>query len=972
MSANATSPQPTSLESRVLEIVRQLLDDLGSQRALRSLSLQSSLERELGLGSLERVELLDRLEKEFGRRFSEQLLTEAERPSDLVAALVSESGSLASQGGVATTVLARQARDAVAQAKPASERQFAQLSNIETLAHALLHHARCNPSQDHVYLYGDDPSPHTITYDRLCQEALRVSRGLVEQGLRQGETVALMLPTGEEFFFAFFGVLLAGGVPVPTYPPFKASRLEEYAQRQSRILRNAEARFLVTFRQAEKLGKLLKPGIPSLKAVVTMPHLSSATTSSEPQRLTEGIHEGMQRLPGRNAAALIQYTSGSTGDPKGVVLTHSNLIANIRAIGEGLQIQPTDVAASWLPLYHDMGLIGSWLAALYFGVPIAILSPVSFLSRPERWLWMVHHHRATLSAAPNFAYELCARKIDERALDGLDLSCWRAALNGAEPVSPDTMERFTRRFQPYGFRPEALLPVYGLAESSVGLTFPPLGRKSRVDQIERERFERSGEARPCAVPESALQFVSTGRALPGHAVQVVDDGNREVGERIQGRIQFRGPSTMQGYFRNPEATAAVVRDGWVETGDLGYMADGELFVTARVKDVIIKGGRNLYPQEVEEAAAEVEGVRRGCVAAFGVSDKGLGTEKLVIVAETRQTDKAARDHIASQIVAQVDGQLGLPPDIVLLVLPQTVPKTSSGKIRRDACKRMYLEGKLAAKPLPVWMQLGKLATASGISRLQSVALQLSSIVYGIYAWFAFLVVMLPGWLPVLLLPRRRVPATFRFLCRAALRLAGLSPQVEGEALLAEAASSLRGKALLVASNHASYLDVLVVTAACPFSVCFVSKSEAATWPVVGTFIRKCGFLTVSRENASHAAADSEGISSRLKSGDCVHVFPEGTFTPQSGLRPFQMGVFKAAVETGCPILPLTLRGTREVLRDGTSLPRYGRVKVVASPLLRPKARDWREMVRLRDVLRTEILKHCGEGTFDAVLAGAPK
>ena len=332
-----------------------------------------------------------------------------------------------------------------------------------------------------------------------------------------------------------------------------------------------------------------------------------------------------------------------------MVLTHSNLLANIRAIGTGLNLQPGDFGVSWLPLYHDMGLIGSWLTALCFGVPIAILSPLAFLSRPERWLWAIHEHRGTVSAAPNFAYELCARKIDDRALEGLDLSCWRAALNGAEPISPDTLERFARRFEPYGFRAEAFLPVYGLAESSVALTFPPLGRKPRVDRIGRERFENAGAALPCSESDaSPLRFVSEGKALPGHEVRVVDEASVETGERVQGHIQFRGPSTMQGYFKNPAATAAVMRvDGWVDTGDLGYLADGELFVTARIKDVIIKGGRNLYPQEVEEVASEVEGVRRGCVAAFGVSDQRLGTEKLVVVAETRETDRSRQDHIAA-------------------------------------------------------------------------------------------------------------------------------------------------------------------------------------------------------------------------------------------------------------------------------------------------------------------------------------
>jgi 1-acyl-sn-glycerol-3-phosphate acyltransferase len=678
--------------------------------------------------------------------------------------------------------------------------------------------------------------------------------------------------------------------------------------------------------------------------------------------------------------ALIQYTSGSTGDPKGVVLTHSNLLANIRAIGAGVNLQPGDFGVSWLPLYHDMGLIGSWLTALCFGVPIAILSPLVFLSRPERWLWAIHEHRGTVSAAPNFAYELCARRVDERAIEGLDLSCWRAALNGAEPISPDTLERFARRFEPYGFRAEAFLPVYGLAESSVGLTFPPLGRKPWVDRIGRERFENAGAALPCLESDaSPLRFVSEGKALPGHEVRVVDDASCETGERVQGNIQFRGPSTMQGYFKNPAATAAVMhRDGWVDTGDLGYLADGELFVTARIKDVIIKGGRNLYPQEVEEVVGGVQGVRRGCVAAFGLSDQRLGTEKLVVVAETRETDRLLQDEIEAQIISRVDAHLGLPPDVVRLVAPQTVPKTSSGKIRRDACKQMYLREQLATKPRPAWVQVLRLALGSGRDRLRRAAARFLQTAYGVYAWLALAVVMLPGWLITMVLPTQQgngrcARKTLGFLCRVALFLAGLRPRISGKEFLAEAARQAEeGRPLVVVSNHASYLDVLVVAAVSPAPICFVSKGEAASWPLVGTFIRKCGYLTVSRQDALHAAADSEGMVRKLKLGESVHVFAEGTFTPQNGLRPFQMGAFKSAVESGCPILPVTLVGTRDVLRDGAWLPRHTKLSVVASPILAPGGRSWRDIVQLRDAVRSEILKHCGEGAFDALLAGAPK
>jgi fatty-acyl-CoA synthase len=965
----APTPKSGSLETRVLDTIRLLLQELGSRRALQSLSLQASLERDLGLGSLELVELLDRLEKEFSRKLPDEVLTQAETPADLVKALGAAPNESCAKpqpstllGPVGHSTPSAVGRDA---------RGLLKFPSFKSLNDALEFYAERDPAKAHVHLYGEDQRPHLITYGQLRAGACAVASGLTARGLGHGETVSLMLPTGEDFFFAFFGVLLAGGVPVPIYPPFKASRLEEYAQRQSRILQNAGARFLITFRQAEKLARLLKPGIPALRGVLTISELVEKMVDRQGVPAT-AASRGDQ-------VALIQYTSGSTGDPKGVVLTHSNLLANIQAIGTGLDLRAGDFGVSWLPLYHDMGLIGSWLTALCFGVPTAILSPLAFLSRPERWLWAIHEHRGTVSAAPNFAYELCARKIDERAIEGLDLSCWRVALNGAEPISPDTLERFARRFAPYGFRAEAFLPSYGLAESSVALTFPPLDRKPRVDRIGRKRFESTGAALPCSQSDaSSLRFVSEGKALPGHKVRVVDDDLREAGERVQGHIQFRGPSTMQGYFKNPAATAAVIsKDGWIDTGDLGYLADGELFVTARIKDVIIMGGRNLYPQEVEEVVGDVQGVRRGCVAAFGISDQRLGTEKLVVIAETRETDRSLQDEIEARILSHVDAHLGLPPDVVRLVAPQTVPKTSSGKIRRDACKQMYLREQLATKPLPAWIQVLRLALGNARNRTGHAVSRSVQAIYGLYSWLVLAVVMLPGWILVMALPSDRngytARRTFGFLCRAALLLAGLKPRISGGEILAGALRHAQaGQPLIVVSNHASYLDVLVVAAVSPAPICFVSKSEASAWPVVGTFIRKCRYLTVSRRDALQAAADSQGIANRLESGETVHVFPEGTFTPHNGLRPFQMGAFKSAVESGCPVLPVTLVGTRNVLRDGSWLPRFHKVRVVASPILRPEGRSWSDMVRLRDSIRSEILKHCGEGAFDSLLAGVPR
>ena len=325
-----------------------------------------------------------------------------------------------------------------------------------------------------------------------------------------------MLPTCAEFFSTFAGILLAGGIPVPIYPPFRADRIAEYAARQSNILRNAEAQFLVTWRQAEGLARLLQPRVPSLREVLNAQKLANGLPADALQRRRRLAARGTSLASrAREDIAFLQYTSGSTGDPKGVILTHANLLANIQAIVGGIDIQPDDVAVSWLPLYHDMGLIGAWFVPIVTGIPLVVMSPLAFLSRPDRWLWAIHKHRGTISPAPNFAYELCVRKIADKDIEGLDLSSWRAATNGAEPVCAATLERFAARFTHFGFRREALMPVYGLAEACLGVSAPPIGSGYKVDRIERATLESNGRAVPAKPDAAPLEFVGAGKADAG-------------------------------------------------------------------------------------------------------------------------------------------------------------------------------------------------------------------------------------------------------------------------------------------------------------------------------------------------------------------------------------------------------------------------------------------------------------------------
>ncbi|HSE05997.1 MAG TPA: AMP-binding protein [Methylomirabilota bacterium] len=927
--SNVIRKDPRAIGDDVLAIVSALVDELGGRPGARPVGLDDRLDRDLGVGSLERVELLLRLEQRFGVRLPDAVMAEAVSPRDLVAAIRrSEPAGL----------------EALPRIQPSLGEAAPPPVEARSLAEVLAWHAEATPERVHVFLRDEEGREQPITYGALWHRARAVAAGLRDRRVGRGDTVAIMLRTEAAFFDTFFGVLLAGSVPVPVYPPFRRDLIEDYARRQVGILDNAGARAIVTFPEAARVATLLRSRVPSVRHTVLATDLGRA----EP---------GAVLTAGPDEPALIQYTSGSTGAPKGVLLSHANLLANIRAIGDAIRIRPDDVAVSWLPLYHDMGLIGSWLGALYFGIPIAILSPLAFLARPARWLHAIHAHRGTVSAAPNFGFDLCARRITDEEIQGLDLSSWRLALNGSEPVSPETIARFGRRFGPWGFRARAMCPVYGLAEASVALTIPAPGQGPRVDTVAREPFQQAGRAEPASAGEPApLCFVSCGPPLPRHQARVVDRDGHPLGEREEGRIEFCGPSVTAGYWRNPTATRAARRDGWMDSGDLGYWADGELFITGRVKDLIKKAGRNLYPQEVEDLVGGIPGIRKGCVAAFGVHDPSVGTERLVVVAETRQREAAERERLRAAVMDRVVAALGVPADVVVVADPHAVLKTSSGKVRRSATRAAYLEGVVGRPGRSVAAQWARLLLGTVGARVRRAAGRLPALARGTYLGSLLLLTLPPLWALVRVAPTgRTADRTVRLWCRLILALSGCALRLEGEERLA----AVTGPVVL-AANHASYLDVVVLLAALPLPFRFVAKHELARTPLVGTVIRKVGHLTVERGRASQSVADAERVTRALRDGLSVLVFPEGTFARPPGILPFRLGGFKAAVDTGRPVVPVTVRGAREILPAYAWLPQPGPVTVAVGAPIMAEEDGWRAMVELRDRTRAEISRRSGE------------
>jgi 1-acyl-sn-glycerol-3-phosphate acyltransferase len=918
------------IDERILEIVREVAQDARG-RSLRP-EPASRLSRDLGIDSLNRMELLLRLDREFKVSIPEQIALTADTPAELADAIRRYAGSAAQPRGLSKRKFENEGQVDVI---PESA-----LTLIEVLSWYNDHYG----DKRHILLLDSSQDSESITYQQLFSVARKTASGLRRRGLESGSTVAIMLPTGADFFFAFFGILLAGGIPVPIYPPLRKDEIEDHLQRQSGILRNAQTVMLITDSQVQPVGRLLKARLPFLKESVIL------------KELVAGESEGPLPQVDPKSTALIQYTSGSTGDPKGVVLSHQNLLSNVRVMGERVKASGKDVFVSWLPLYHDMGLIGAWLGSLYFGSKLVSMSPLSFIARPVRWLQAIHSYGGTLSAAPNFAYEICATRIDDQDLQGLDLSSWRVAFNGAEPVLPETIAKFTERFSKYGFRPEAMAPVYGLAENSVGLCFPALEEGPVIDRISKQDLQQSKIARQLS-PESkepALRIVSAGHALQEHEIRIVDEKDRELGEREEGHIQFKGVSATSGYYRREDQNKKLLHDGWLETGDLGYFASGRLYITGRVKDMIIRAGRNIYPTEVEEAVGKIDLVRRGCVAVFSTRNDQSHAERLVVAAETKTEDPAQVERIRKDIEQTCLKVIEIPPDDIALVPPRSIPKTPSGKIRRSASRELYQSGQLGAHKA-LWRQFFSALSSSVIPLAERAGTKIKEVAYGLWCYLSFSVLSLTGFLVLLVIPdmmiRRRC---VKSLARVFLFLSGMQVRVKGETYLKSQ------EPIVAVSNHASYLDSIILGAVLPVDFTFVAKDELKKSKFLGFCLARIGTVFIERFDFKRSLEGAQQFSVEIDKGRSIVIFAEGTFHRAPGILPFKMGAFDLASRNAIAVLPLTIRGSRKILPAGSFLPERGRVEVIASAPLSANGSSWQDAVELKNRVREQIVKHSEE------------
>jgi acyl-CoA synthetase (AMP-forming)/AMP-acid ligase II len=538
-------------------------------------------------------------------------------------------------------------------------------------------------------------------WTEVWERALAVCGGLRALGIERGDRIPLVFPTEIEFFDAFFGVLLAGAVPVPLYPPVRLGRLGQYLRGTARMIEKTRAPLVLADARVRRiLGEAV---------ALARPRLGCRTLGELPREAGAPVRVGPEDL------ALVQFSSGTTVDPKPVALSHRAIIAQVEILNSFWQDTPElrHSCVSWLPLYHDMGLIGCVFPALSREAQLTLIGPELFVARPALWLRALSRYRGTISPAPNFAYGLCLHRVSDADMEGCDLSAWQTALDGAEAVTPAVTRAFIERFARWGFRPEALTPVYGLSEAALAVTFSDLGRP-----FESRRFERDALARDRVAREApdGREIVAVGRPVPGFRLRIVDDAGRGLPDGRAGRVWIQGPSLMEGYLDDPLATARVLRDGWLDTGDLGFLCGGELFLTGRAKDVILLRGRNHAPEEIERAVEGLPGVRTGCVVAASWLPEDAEGERLALFVETaRDAGPQALAELPEACRTAVLGATGLAVDQVELLPPGTLPRTSSGKLRRAEALRLWLAGELNA-PEPVTpLRMAKAMARSGLA-----------------------------------------------------------------------------------------------------------------------------------------------------------------------------------------------------------------------------------------------------------------
>jgi len=540
-----------------------------------------------------------------------------------------------------------------------------------------------SPERDCVYLQQAGQEDQVLTYHDLLCGAAAYANTYKREGVQPDEVVVLILQHGLDLIFAFWGAVLYGAIP--SIMPFLTEKLspERYQADLAALISVTQPSAIVTYPDFEPIvQKALREG-DSVRKVISEDEVDPKTSPS------------FGSLPGTNRKSedivLLQHSSGTTGLKKGVALSHQAVLNQLEAYAESILLDPgKDLIVSWLPLYHDMGLVACFLLPVLKGVPLVLMSPFDWVRAPYRLMQAVSKYGGTLSWLPNFGYNFCAQKIRERHMEGVDLSSWRGLINCSETVQWESHQKFFKAFQGYGLRYEALQTSYAMAENTFGVTQSGMGNEPALDDIKESVFFEEQVAQPADGESESMRMMSSGQPIRNTEVRVVDEEGNQVKDRVVGEITLRSDSMLTEYYNRPGITEDAFRDGWYLTGDFGYFADGELYVTGRKKDILIVGGKNIYPQDLEELAYEVQGVHPGRAVAFGVFNEQAGTEDVVLVAESNFHSQEDKMELADEIRRHVTKNSPIALRYVKIVGPKWIIKTSSGKASRLANKEKYL------------------------------------------------------------------------------------------------------------------------------------------------------------------------------------------------------------------------------------------------------------------------------------------
>ena len=556
-------------------------------------------------------------------------------------------------------------------------------SSPDTLPALLAAHLDEAPDRPALHLLYNRQPDQTLTYRDLLAGAAGYARAYQAAGLQPGEVVVLILQHGEALVYAFWGALLYGAVP--SIMPFLTEKLapEKYRQELAALVEITRPAGIITYPEfAGEVQAALEGAADSPVRAVLLSTEVSPAAEADPS-----TWPGLARAP--EDLVLLQHSSGTTGLQKGVALSHRAVLNQLECYAGTIRLSDRDVVVSWLPLYHDMGLIAGFVMPVMRRVPLVLMSPFDWIRAPYRLPQAVSRYRGTLSWLPNFAYNFCAQKVRDRDLEGVDLSSWRAVINCSEPMRWESHAAFAERFAPYGLKPEALATCYAMAENVFAVTQGGIEAPVTVDEVDRRALIGEKVARP-AVEGETVKMLSAGRPLPNVRVRVLDEQRRDVPTRQVGELALHSDCMLSGYYNRPDLSERAFHDGWYLTGDLGYVVDGEVYVTGRMKDLIIVGGKNVHPQDLEALASEVPGVHPGRVVAFGLFNTDLGTEDVALVAEVDTDDPAARQQVAEAIRQRINKGSDVAVRVIHIVGPRWVLKTSSGKVARAANREKYL------------------------------------------------------------------------------------------------------------------------------------------------------------------------------------------------------------------------------------------------------------------------------------------